>query len=171
MIATKIGWHPIEFINNVSSTEVFLSIAAKSGANVEGAISTDYVLDPNNADQATLPGAKLAKQILDLYGGQAPIFNLNNIYGLASGWTMVQALKAAGNPPTRAGLMKALTSLNTRTIRSSTGDRGEDVADRLVPGRAAGARPLPQRRGGRARLRAAVRPALQQRALARSRAD
>jgi hypothetical protein len=114
VIATKIGWHPIEFINNVSSPEVFLSIAAKSGADVEGAISTDYVLDPNNANQATLPGAKLAKQILDLYGGQAPIFNLNNIYGLASGWTMVQALKAAGNPPTRAGLMKALTSLNTR---------------------------------------------------------
>jgi branched-chain amino acid transport system substrate-binding protein len=114
VIATKIGWHPIEFINNVSSPEVFLSIAAKSGADVEGAISTDYVLDPNNANQATLPGAKLAKQILDLYGGQAPIFNLNTIYGLASGWTMVQALKAAGNPPTRAGLMKALTSLNTR---------------------------------------------------------
>jgi branched-chain amino acid transport system substrate-binding protein len=114
VIATKIGWHPIEFVNNVSSAEVFLSIAAKSGASVEGAISTDYVLDPNNADQATLPGAKLAKQILDLYGGQAPIFNLNTIYGLASAWTMVQALKAAGNPPTRAGLMKALTSMNTR---------------------------------------------------------
>jgi branched-chain amino acid transport system substrate-binding protein len=114
VIATKIGWHPIEFVNNVSSAEVFLSIAAKSGADVDGAISTGYLLDPNNADQATVPGAKLAKQILDLYGGQAPIFNLNNIYGLASGWAMVQALKAAGNPPTRAGLMKALTSLNTR---------------------------------------------------------
>ena len=110
----KIGWAPIEFINNVSSAEVFLSIAAKSGANIEGAISTDYVLDPNNADQAALPGTKLATQILNTYGGGATIFNLNNIYGLASGWTMVQALKAAGNPPTRAGLMKALTSLNTR---------------------------------------------------------
>ena len=114
VIATKIGWHPIEFINNVSSSEAFLSIAAKSGASVEGAISTDYVLDPNNVAQATLPGAKLAKQILNTYGGGAPIFNTNNIYGLASAWTMVQALKEAGNPPTRAGLMKALTSLNTR---------------------------------------------------------
>jgi branched-chain amino acid transport system substrate-binding protein len=114
VIATKIGWHPIEFINNVSSSEVFLNIAAQSGASVDGAISSTYLLDPNNVNQATLPGAKLAKQILDLYGGQAPIFNSNNIYGLSSAWTMVQALKAAGNPPTRAGLMKALTSLNTR---------------------------------------------------------
>jgi branched-chain amino acid transport system substrate-binding protein len=113
VIATKIGWHPTEFINNVSSAEAFLTIAAKSGASVDGAISAGYVLDPNNVDQATLPGAKLAKQILDQYDGGAPIFNTNNIYGLASAWTMVQALKNAGNPPTRAGLMKALTSLNT----------------------------------------------------------
>ncbi len=114
VIATKIGWKPIEFINNVSSAEAYLAAAAKSGANVEGAISTDYVLDPNNVAQATLPGAKLAKQILDTYDGGAPIFNLNNIYGLASAWTMVEALKNAGNPPTRAGLMRALTSMNTR---------------------------------------------------------
>ncbi len=113
VIATKIGWHPTEFINNVSAPESFLALAAKSGASVDGAISTGYVLDPNNVDQATLPGAKLAKQILDQYDGGAPIFNTNNIYGLASAWTMVQALKAAGNPPTRAGLMNALTHLNT----------------------------------------------------------
>ncbi len=113
VIATKIGWHPIEFVNNVSSAEAFLSIAAKSGASVDGALSAGYVLDPNNVDQATLPGAKLAKQILDQYDGGAPIFNTNNIYGLASAWTMVQALKNAGNPPTRAGLMNALMHLNT----------------------------------------------------------
>jgi branched-chain amino acid transport system substrate-binding protein len=114
VIATKIGWHPIEFINNVSSAEAFLAIAAKSGASVDGAISSTYLLDPNNVAQATLPGTTLAKQILDTYDGGAPVFNTNNIYGLSSAWTMVQALKAAGNPPTRAGLMKALTSLNTR---------------------------------------------------------
>ena len=56
----------------VSSSEAFLSIAAKSGADVDGAISTDYVLDPNNVDQAALPGAKLAKQILDQLGELEP---------------------------------------------------------------------------------------------------
>ena len=35
-------------------------------------------------------------------------------YELAASRAHAQALKAAGNPPTRAGLMKALTSLNTR---------------------------------------------------------
>jgi branched-chain amino acid transport system substrate-binding protein len=114
VIATKIGWHPIEFITNVSSAETFLALAAKAGADVDGAISTSYVLDPNVPSETNLPGAKLAKQILDTYDGGATIFNTNNIYGLSSAWTMVQALKKAGNPPTRAGLMKALTSLNTR---------------------------------------------------------
>ena len=54
----------------------------------------------------------LGKKILDNYDGGAPIFNTNNIYGLASAWTFVEALKRAGNPPTRAGLMKALRSMD-----------------------------------------------------------
>jgi branched-chain amino acid transport system substrate-binding protein len=35
------------------------------------------------------------------------------MYGFAVGWTFVYALQRAGNPPTRAGLMKAMHSLNT----------------------------------------------------------
>ena len=56
----------------------------------------------------------LGKKILDAYDGGAPIFNINNMYGLASGWTFVEALKRAGNPPTRAGLMKALRTMDYR---------------------------------------------------------
>jgi branched-chain amino acid transport system substrate-binding protein len=114
VVATKIGWHPIEFVNNVSGNELFLSAAAKAGASVEGAITGGYVLDPNVPSFTTKPAAVLAKKILDAYDGGAPIFNTNNIYGLASAWTMVQALKRAGNPPTRAGLMKALRTMDYR---------------------------------------------------------
>jgi branched-chain amino acid transport system substrate-binding protein len=112
VVATKIGWHPIEFVNNVSATETFFGLAVKSGASVDGAITAGYVLDPNDPAQVKMPGAVLAKKILDTYDGGAPIFNTNNIYGLASAWTFVQALKRAGNPPTRAGLMKALRSMD-----------------------------------------------------------
>jgi ABC-type branched-subunit amino acid transport system substrate-binding protein len=110
--ATKIGWHPTEFVNNVSAIEVFMAAAAKAGADVEGAITAGYAFDPNIPSNATKPPALLAKKILDAYDGGAPIFNSNNIYGLASAWTFVEALKRAGNPPTRAGLMKALRTMN-----------------------------------------------------------
>jgi branched-chain amino acid transport system substrate-binding protein len=112
--ATKIGWHPIEFINNVSTNEAFMAAAVKAGASIEGAITAGYLFDPNVPSNATKPAAVLAKKILDNYDGGAPIFNLNNIYGLASAWTFVEALKRAGNPPTRAGLMKALRSMDYR---------------------------------------------------------
>ena len=112
--ATKIGWHPIEFVNNVSTNEAFIAAAAKAGADVEGAITAGYLFDPNVPSNATKPPALLAKRILDAYDGGAPIFNANNIYGLASAWTFVEALKRAGSPPTRVGLMKALRSMDYR---------------------------------------------------------
>jgi branched-chain amino acid transport system substrate-binding protein len=112
VVATKIGWHPIEFVNNVSTNEAFIAAAAKAGADVEGAITAGYLFNPNVPSMTTKPAAVLAKRILDVYDGGAPIFNANNIYGLASAWTFVEALKRAGNPPTRAGLMKALRSMD-----------------------------------------------------------
>jgi branched-chain amino acid transport system substrate-binding protein len=112
--ATKIGWHPIEFVNNVSGNPAYMAAAVKSGADVEGAITAGYLLDPNNPAFTTKPASVLAKKILDNYAGGATIFNTNNIYGLASAWVFVEALKRAGNPPTRAGLMKALRSMDYR---------------------------------------------------------
>ena len=116
VVATKIGWHPIEFINNVSANEAFMAAAVKSGADVEGAITAGYLLDPNVPTEVSSAGAAFGKKILDQYGSGASktIFDINNMYGLASAWTFVQALKNAGNPPTRAGLMKALLSLNLK---------------------------------------------------------
>src|SRR5581483_11806422 len=61
VIATKIGWHPIEFINNVSANELFMGLAAKAGASIDGAISTGYVDDANAPSNANNAGVKLAK--------------------------------------------------------------------------------------------------------------
>lgn len=114
VIATKIGWHPTEFINNVSANELFEGLATKSGANVDGAISSGYVVDANTPSNASSPGVALAKKIVAAYDPKASVYDLNVMYGLASAWTFVEALKKAGSPPTRAGLMKALLSLDTR---------------------------------------------------------
>jgi branched-chain amino acid transport system substrate-binding protein len=114
--ATKVGWSPTTFINNVSANRPFLQAAAANGANVSGVISSSYLVSPTYAPQASTAGVKLAKSIIGQYapalqsslaGGDS-----NIIYGLGAAWTFVQALKNAGKTPTRASLMKALRSLN-----------------------------------------------------------
>jgi branched-chain amino acid transport system substrate-binding protein len=114
VIATKIGWHPTEFINNVSANELFQGLATKSGANVDGAISSAYIADANAPSNAKNKGVALGKTIISQYDPKGSVYDVNVMYGLASAWTFVEALKNAGNPPTRAGLMKALLSLDTK---------------------------------------------------------
>jgi branched-chain amino acid transport system substrate-binding protein len=110
VVATKLGWKPTTFINNVSASPLFMADAVQSGADIDNDISTNYLLDvvnhPNSVD------TKLYKSILTKYDKGANPIDSNNIYGMAVGWTFVQALRAAGPNPTRAGLMHALTNID-----------------------------------------------------------
>ena len=113
---TAIGWNPLTFVNNVSANRLFELAAANAqpSADLNGIISTSYVGSPTV--QANLKGMQLGKSIIAKY---APSLNQswaegdgNLPYGLAVGWTFVDALKHAGKNPTRASLMKALRNLN-----------------------------------------------------------
>jgi branched-chain amino acid transport system substrate-binding protein len=114
--ATGIGWSPLTLLGNVSANRIFMLKAAQSGAAINGVISTAYV--PSQTAQANLPGMKLAKRIIHTY---APSLDQefaagdnNLVYGLAVGWTFVDALKHAGKNPTRASLMHALRNMNEK---------------------------------------------------------
>lgn len=110
VVATKIGWKPVTFINNVSASPLFMGLAIKSGANIDGDISATYLYDVINNPNTAI--AKMYKSILSTYDKGADPNDSNNIYGVASAWTLVQALRQAGSNPTRSGLMKELTTFN-----------------------------------------------------------
>jgi hypothetical protein len=112
---TVIGWSPLTLVNNVSANRVFELAAGQNGADLNGIISTVYTA--SSTTQANLKGMKLAKKIIDATGNQALEQSFaegdgNIVYGLAVGWTFVDALEHAGKNPTRAGLMKALRNLD-----------------------------------------------------------
>lgn len=113
--ATKVGWSPATFINNVSANRLFLLAAAANGANVDGVISSTYVA--SSTTQRTLAGVRLAGQILDQYAPSLKASfdrgDSNIMYGFGVAWTFVYALQHAGKNPTRVSLMKALHNLNT----------------------------------------------------------
>jgi branched-chain amino acid transport system substrate-binding protein len=110
VVATKIGWQPTTFINNVSASPLFMYLAQQSGANVTGDISATYLEDVFNSPDTV--DAKLFASIIAKYDPGANPLDSDILYGVANAWTMVQALKAAGPNPTRAGLMTALTNMN-----------------------------------------------------------
>jgi branched-chain amino acid transport system substrate-binding protein len=114
-----VGWKPQNiFLNSVSATDAFMSIAvARAGAaEVNGSISTYYTKDPANAMWANDPGVKLYKSIMAKYApSNARVTDGLYIYGMAKAYTFVQALKAAGPNPTRAGLMKAVLNMNDKS--------------------------------------------------------
>ncbi|HWC46908.1 MAG TPA: ABC transporter substrate-binding protein [Casimicrobiaceae bacterium] len=110
VVITKIGWHPTAFVNNVSASPLFMALAQKSGANVDGDISATYLQDTiNNPGTAA---AKLYKSIITKYDPGANLIDANNLYGVASAWTFVKALSMAGKNPTRSSFMNALTHMN-----------------------------------------------------------
>ncbi len=114
---TVLGWNPLTFLNNVSANRLFELAAAQNGASLDGVISSTYL--SSQTQQASLPGMKLAKKIIHTY---APTLDqdfaqgdFNLVYGLASAWTFVDALRHAGKNLTRASLMKALRNLKETT--------------------------------------------------------
>jgi len=115
--ATKVGWsRQATFIGNVSSNRIFMLSAAANGADLTNVFGTTYV--KSSTAQKSDPGMVLAGNILDKY---APALRAsfdrgdsNIVYGMAKAWNFVYALKKAGKNLTRASLVRALNTMNTK---------------------------------------------------------
>jgi branched-chain amino acid transport system substrate-binding protein len=115
VIAYKLNWHPRIYMNNVSATNDLMNGAASSSsaAAVNGIISTAYTQIPDDPAFAKTPGMKLYRKIMAAEKVGTRLSDAENVYGMGSAWTFVDALKRAGKNPTRASLMRAFLHTNT----------------------------------------------------------
>jgi branched-chain amino acid transport system substrate-binding protein len=77
---------------------------ASGAALIEGAITDGYIPSPGDTSN---PWVALFKKVHDQYDASAP-FDGNVMDGMASAYTLVQALKAAGKNLTRQGIVNAI---------------------------------------------------------------
>ena len=106
---TAVHWEPAIYLNSVSNPQVYMQIAAKSGAALKNVTSVGYIKDPTDPQWASDSGMKLYMQVI----ANCSTCKANdgfNIYGVAVAYTMVDVLKQAGNNLTRANVMKIASS-------------------------------------------------------------
>jgi branched-chain amino acid transport system substrate-binding protein len=114
LAAHKLGWQPHYFVSAVSIDPFVMGVIAASAGKktTEGAVSSGFLKVATDPALAKDPGAKLYKSIMQTYCQGCDPNALAHIYGMASAFTMVDALKHAGKDLTRASLLRAATHLN-----------------------------------------------------------
>jgi branched-chain amino acid transport system substrate-binding protein len=101
LMVSSVGIDP----TTVASLLKTISKGKASGtALIEGAITTGYL--PSPTDESN-PWIALFRRIHNEYEPGTP-FDGNTVYGMATAYTLVQALKAAGKNLTREGIVKAV---------------------------------------------------------------
>ena len=106
---TLLHWEPTIYLNSVSNPQVYMGIAAKSGAANKNVTSVGYLKDPTDPQWANDEGMKLYKTVIANCATCKPEDGFN-LYGVAVAYTMVDVLKQAGSNMTRANVMKIASS-------------------------------------------------------------
>jgi branched-chain amino acid transport system substrate-binding protein len=132
--AAKLGWNPITFVNSVSSPNLYMQTASKSGASslVNGAYSVAYFKQPDDPQYANDPAIRQYKSILGKYCSSCDSADSFNTFGMLVADTMVKTLVKAGKTPTRAKLVHAADNLKLTNpllypgVKITTSDRCRD---------------------------------------------
>ncbi|MGY1812774.1 ABC transporter substrate-binding protein [Blastococcus sp. SYSU D00820] len=112
LTALRTGYTPQWFYSNVGSDPVLVGSllanfsrgAVTDASLLNGALTTEYMPGLDSPDD---PWVQLWQEIWDASGQEGELTN-TRIYGMAQAYTMVQALLAAGQNPTRDGLVEAI---------------------------------------------------------------
>jgi branched-chain amino acid transport system substrate-binding protein len=112
LTALQLGYKPQWFYSNVGSDPTLVgsllnnfSQGKVTDASVlDGTLTTDYL---PTVDEPDNPWVQLFQKVWDESGQEGELTNYR-IYGMAQAYTTVQALQAAGQNPTRDGLVDAI---------------------------------------------------------------
>jgi len=108
--AAEIGWKPLHFLNNVS-TSIGAVIKPAGFENAQGIISVAYLMDALDPQWKDDPGMKAFDEFLakDFPGGNRADSLVMTGFNMAQ--TLVQVLKQCGDNLTRANVMKQAANL------------------------------------------------------------
>jgi branched-chain amino acid transport system substrate-binding protein len=110
-----LNYKPEEVIqNSVSATDTIMKLALSKGlaSTLDGAISTSYLMDPQDPKYANNAAMKLYKAQMAKF---APTQDPNNglfFYGFAKAWDVAKVLGLSGKTPSRSKLMYAARHMN-----------------------------------------------------------
>ncbi len=113
LTALQLGYQPEQwFYSNVGSDANlvgsllarFSQGAVSDASLLDGALTTGYL---PTVDQTDNPWIQEFQRIWDECGGEGELTNYR-VYGMAQAYTMTQALQAAGQNPTRDGIVEAI---------------------------------------------------------------
>lgn len=108
--AAEIGWKPVHYLNNVSSS--FGSVFIPAGIEAsQGIILALYRKDVNDPQFAEAADVKAFRAFMTKYMPSADIKDDTHNYGYSVAHTMIEVLKKAGDTLTRANIMKQAASL------------------------------------------------------------
>jgi branched-chain amino acid transport system substrate-binding protein len=114
--ANKLGWRPQLYIASVSIEPTIMGIARLNApALTKGALSVAFVKNPNDPVWAKDRAVALYRSIMKRHYPAGKPADVYNWYGMTVAWTVVETLRRAGRTPTRAGLLAAAQSLDTRS--------------------------------------------------------
>ncbi len=113
--AYDIGWKPVQYLNNVSTSIGAVLTPAGLEKSV-GIITTAYLKDYSDAQWANDPAVKRWESFMKKYYPAGDLNDVSNMYGYTVARTLEQVLKQCGDNLTRESVMKQAASMKGQYI-------------------------------------------------------
>ena len=113
--AYDIGWKPVQYLNNVSTSIGAVLTPAGLEKSV-GIITTAYLKDYSDAQWANDPAVKRWESFMKKYYPAGDLNDVSNLYGYTVARTLEQVLRQCGDNLTRENVMKQAASMKGQYI-------------------------------------------------------
>ncbi len=113
--AYDIGWRPVQYLNNVSTSIGAVLTPAGLEKSV-GIITTAYLKDYSDAQWANDPAVKRWESFMKKYYPAGDLNDVSNLYGYTVARTLEQVLRQCGDNLTRENVMKQAASMKGQYI-------------------------------------------------------